>query len=141
MRYAFNSLPPRGGAFGLASALRCHGRNMFRISTVETRSQRTLVVEGTLMGPWVPELRTTWRNAAAALNGRKLVIDLCNVTVISQEGEEAIFSLMKEGVEFSCGGVLNRHVLKRLARKCHGNVQDAMNLTNRAPETAQSPRR
>jgi hypothetical protein len=90
---------------------------MFRISNVETRSQRTLVVEGTFIGPWVPELRTTWRNAGQALDGRKLVIDLCNVTVISQEGEEAIFGLMKEGAEFSCGGVLMKHVLKQLAWK------------------------
>jgi hypothetical protein len=25
---------------------------------------------------------------------------------------------MKEGAKFSCGGVLTRHVLKRLARRC-----------------------
>jgi hypothetical protein len=90
---------------------------MFRISTIETQSRRTLVVEGTFIGPWVPELRTTWRNAGQALAGRRLVIDLCNVTVISHEGEEAIFGLMKEGAEFSCGGVLMKHVLKQLAWK------------------------
>jgi hypothetical protein len=101
----------------LARILRCHKRNMFRISTVETRSQRTLVVEGTFIGPWVPELRRTWRDGGRELAGRKLVIDLCNVTVISHEGEEAIFSLMKDGAEFSCGGVLMKHVLKQLAWK------------------------
>jgi anti-anti-sigma regulatory factor len=90
---------------------------MFRISTVETQLQRTLVVEGTFVGPWVPELRRTWRNACQALDGRKLIIDLCNVTVIGHEGEEAIFGLMKEGTEFSCGGVLMKHVLKQLAWK------------------------
>jgi hypothetical protein len=90
---------------------------MFKISTVDTRSQRTLVVEGTLIGPWVPELRTTWRNAGQELGGRKLVIDLCNLTVMSREGEEAIFGLMKEGAKFSCGGVLMKHMLKQLARK------------------------
>jgi hypothetical protein len=88
---------------------------MFRISIVDTRSQRTLVVEGTFVGPWVPELRRTWRDAGQALEGRKLVIDLCSLTVISHEGEEAIFGLMKEGAEFSCGGVLMKHVLKQLA--------------------------
>jgi hypothetical protein len=90
---------------------------MFRISIVDTRSQRTLVVEGTFVGPWVPELRRAWRDAGRELAGRKVVIDLCNVTVISQEGEESIFGLMKEGAEFSCGGVLMKHVLKQLAWK------------------------
>jgi hypothetical protein len=90
---------------------------MFKISSIDTRSQRTLVVEGTLIGPWVPELRTSWRKASHDLGGRKLVVDLSNLTVISYEGEDAIFDLMKEGAKFLCGGVLTRHVLKQLARK------------------------
>jgi hypothetical protein len=90
---------------------------MFKISTIDTRSQRTLVVEGTLIGSWVAELRTTWRTASQGLGGRKLVIDLGNLTVISLEGEDAILDLMKEGAKFSRGGILTRHVLKQLRRK------------------------
>jgi len=91
---------------------------MFRISIVDTRAQRRLVVEGKLSGPWVAELRTTCSNAMRDLEGRRLVIDLSSLTVISREGEDAIVDLMKGGVRFSCAGVLTRHVLKRLARRC-----------------------
>ena len=91
--------------------------NMFKISTIDTRSQRTLVVEGTLIGSWVGELRTTWRTASQELGGRKLVIDLDNLTVISLEGEDAILDLMKQGAKFSRGGILTRHVLKQLTQK------------------------
>lgn len=91
---------------------------MFKISTVDTRSKRTLVVEGTLMGPWVDELRTTCVSASQTLGERELVIDLSNLTVISREGEDAIFDLMKEGVKFSRSGVLTGHMLKEFARKC-----------------------
>ena len=90
---------------------------MFRISITDTPSWRTLIVEGTLVGPWVAELGRTWRSASQELDRRKLVIDLKNLTAISREGEDAIFDLMKEGAKFSCGGVLIRHVLKELARK------------------------
>ena len=90
---------------------------MFKISIADKPSRRTLVVEGMLVGPWVAELRTTWSNASQELGGRKLVIDLSNLTVISREGEDAIFDLMKKGANFSCGGVLMKHVLKELARK------------------------
>jgi hypothetical protein len=90
---------------------------VFKISIVDTRSQRKLIVEGTLVGPWVAELGTTWRKASQDLDRRKLVIDLRNLTVISREGEDAIFDLMKKGAKFSCGGVLTRHVLKQLVRK------------------------
>ena len=102
---------------------------MFKISIVDTPSQRKLMVEGRLSGPWVDELRSTWRNASRDLDGRKLVIDVSSLTVISREGEDAIFDLMKQGAKFSCGGVLTRHVLKRLAMKCHGKLRDAVNQT------------
>jgi anti-anti-sigma regulatory factor len=90
---------------------------MFRISIVDKPSRRTLVVEGTLVGPWVAELRKSWSNASRELGGRKLVIDLSSLTGISREGEEAIFDLMKTGARFSCAGVLMSDVLKQLARK------------------------
>jgi anti-anti-sigma regulatory factor len=91
---------------------------MFKISIVDTRTQRKLVVEGKLSEPWVAELRTTWRNASRDLDGRKVVIDLSSLTVISREGEDAIFDLMQQGAKFSCAGILTRHVLKGLAQKC-----------------------
>jgi hypothetical protein len=90
---------------------------MFKISIADAPWRRTLLVEGTFIGPWIAELGTTWRNASQDLGGRQLVIDLTNVTVISHEGEGAIFDLMKKGANFSCSGVLMRHVLKELARK------------------------
>ncbi|MFZ0761328.1 MAG: hypothetical protein WAM69_15380 [Candidatus Sulfotelmatobacter sp.] len=91
---------------------------MFKISIVDTRTQRTLVVEGKLSEPWVDELRTTWTNVTRDFDSRKVVIDLSSLTVISHEGEEAIFDLMKQGAKFSCAGILTRHVLKGLARRC-----------------------
>lgn len=91
---------------------------MFKISIVDTPAQRRLLVEGRLSEPWIDELRTTWRNTSRDLDGRKLVIDLSSLTVISREGEDAILDLMKQGAKFSCGGVLTRFVLKRLARRC-----------------------
>ena len=90
---------------------------MFRISIDDTPSRRTLIVEGTLVGPWVAELGRTWRKASQELDRRKLVIDLKNLTTMSREGQDAIFDLMNRGAKFTCGGVLTRHVLKQLARK------------------------
>jgi hypothetical protein len=90
---------------------------MFRISIADTPSRRTLIVEGTLVGPWVAELGRTWRNASQDLDTRKLLIDLRNLTAISREGEDAIFDLMKKGAKFTCSGILTRHMLKQLARK------------------------
>jgi hypothetical protein len=92
---------------------------MLRISTIETRFQRRLVLEGKLVEPWLGELREVCRKAIATLEGRKLVIDLTDVTVIGCEAESALSELIEQGAKFSCGGVLIKHVLKRLARRCH----------------------
>jgi hypothetical protein len=98
--------------------------DMFKISTIDTRYKRRLVVEGKLMAPWANELLASWKDASLNLEGRKLVIDVSSLTVISREGEDAIFSLMKDGAKFSCCGVLTRYVLKRLARNCHSKTRD-----------------
>jgi hypothetical protein len=91
---------------------------MFKISIVETRGQRRLVLEGKLVRPWTAEVEGAWRNAVQQLEGRKLIIDLTNVTLISRDGENTLFELMKDGARFSSGDVLTKHVLKQLARRC-----------------------
>ena len=91
---------------------------MFKISIVETHGQRRLVLEGKLGSPWTAELESAWRNAREQLQGRKLIIDLTDVTLISADGENMLFKLMSDGAKFCCADVLTKHVLKQLAREC-----------------------
>ena len=91
---------------------------MFRISIVETAGQRRLVLEGKLIAPWTTEVASAFKSATKQLQGRKLIIDLRNVTLISADGENTLLELMQDGAKFLCGGVLTRHVLRRLARTC-----------------------
>lgn len=37
------------------------------------------------------------------IRGRKLIVDLTNVTLIGREGEDTLSKLMREGAEFCCG--------------------------------------
>jgi hypothetical protein len=94
---------------------------MFRISVVETRGQRRLILEGKLMSPWTADVERSWRAAQEQLQGRELVIDLNNVTLISPDGENILFGMMKDGARFSTGDVFTKHVLKRLARRCRSD--------------------
>ena len=91
---------------------------MFKLSIVETRGQRRLVLEGKLVTPWTTEVESAWRSAGEQLGGRKLIVDLANVTFISRDGENTLFKMMRAGAKFSCGDVLTRHVLKQLAGRC-----------------------
>jgi len=93
---------------------------MFKISIVEERRHRRLMLEGRLVLPWTTEVETAWKAAGEHLEGKKLVVDLRNVTFISTDGEGTLFKLMRDGAKFSCKDVLTKHVLKQLARRCRG---------------------
>jgi hypothetical protein len=93
---------------------------MLKISIIEGHTERRLIVEGKLVGPWVAELRSACENDTD-LFGRKLVIDMRHVTAISQEGENVLFELIQKGVKFRCRGVFTKHVLKQVARRANGN--------------------
>jgi hypothetical protein len=95
---------------------------MLKISILDTSSQRQLVIEGKLIGPWATELTSVWRQAIADLNGRALVVDLKGLTAITEDGENVLLELMKEGASFRSCGVFTKHVLKRLACKTRRDV-------------------
>jgi hypothetical protein len=107
------------------------GSCMVRISIIDTRLKRTLLVEGKLAEPWTSELEKAWNNASHDLQGRGLAIDLRNVTVISLEGENTLLQLIKSGAKFSCRGVLNKHILKRLARESGNRLRDMLEIDGR----------
>ncbi len=90
---------------------------MLRISIIDNRTERRLVLEGKLIAPWVAELRTAWRAANGEIEDRALVVELKDVCVISQEGENALFELMNAGAKFRCSGVVTKHVIQELRRR------------------------
>jgi hypothetical protein len=94
------------------------GNPVLKITTIESESQRRLVLEGKLAGPWVAELKKVWLEAKQSPNGHELVIDLCNVTVITLQAESVLLEIKRAGARFVCGGILNKHVLRRIERAC-----------------------
>lgn len=91
---------------------------MFRLSTVDVNGRRKLVLEGKLISPWTEEVESAWRRAKQNSNGYKLVVDITNVTFIGPDGEATLLKLMRDGAKFTCGGVLTKHLLRQLARRC-----------------------
>jgi len=94
---------------------------MLKISVVEGRKQRRLVVEGRLVAPWSDELKAACERAGSGLDGRELVIDLKNVTTISQEGENLLLELMQQGLKCRGCGVFTNEILKQVARRLRRN--------------------
>jgi hypothetical protein len=95
---------------------------MLKISILDTPSRRRLLIEGKLIGPWATELARVWRQATVDLNDRALVIDVKGLTAITEDGENVLLELMKEGATFRSSGVFTKQVLKRMARKIRRDV-------------------
>jgi anti-anti-sigma regulatory factor len=94
---------------------------MLKISVVEGRKQRRLVVEGRLITPWSDELKAACERAGSGLDGRELVIDLKNLTTISQEGQSLLQELMQQGLKCRGCGVFTNEILKQVARRLRRN--------------------
>lgn len=97
---------------------------MLKITVVEGRHQRRLLVEGRLIAPWAAELTSAYEKAKTHLEERELVVDLRSLTAISPEGEAVLLRLMREKARILCG-VYMREVLKQLGIKARDNPREA----------------
>jgi hypothetical protein len=97
---------------------------MMKISLVDGPTQRRLIVEGKLITPWAAELRSACEDARVDLDGRELVVEMKQVTTISQEGEKVIVELINTGVKFRCRGLFTRHVLRQLSRRARRELRE-----------------
>jgi hypothetical protein len=97
---------------------------MLKISVIDGRRQRRLIVEGKLIAPWTAELKTACDRARADLDGRDFVVEVKQLTAISQEGENLLLELMNDGVKFRSYGVFTKHILRQLARTRRGNMRE-----------------
>ena len=97
---------------------------MLKITVVQGRRQRRLIVEGKLIAAWAAELTSAYETARTDLEDRELVVDLRSLTGISPEGETVLLQLVREKVRFLCG-VYTREVLKQLVRKTSGSFREA----------------
>jgi len=97
---------------------------MLKISVIDSATHRRLIVEGKLIAPWAAELRSACAEARVDLGGRQLVIEMKNMTTISEEGENVILELINGGIRFRCQGVFTKHVVKELTRRASRNPGD-----------------
>jgi hypothetical protein len=84
---------------------------MLRIDTIENASAVTLTLHGRLFGPWVPLLETLWRSTEGELDGRKMAVDLTDVTAIDGAGRYLLRLMEAKSVTLEGGGMGIRALL------------------------------
>jgi len=90
---------------------------VLKITITETPTDRRWIVQGRLVGPWVSELRTTWKRGHRSQDKRACIIDLNDVTFIDKSGERLLRAMSKKGAQLIARGMYVKHVLEQLQER------------------------
>jgi hypothetical protein len=88
---------------------------MFRITTRTTTHELLMRLEGELVGPWVSELDTCWRDAVSKLDGQRVHVDVTAVCRVDAEGRELMRRMYLAGAAFEARGCVMPEVLREIA--------------------------
>jgi ABC-type transporter Mla MlaB component len=84
---------------------------MLRITVAETETEQRWTLEGRLIGPWIGELRTRWKERHRAQNGRTCTVDLSAVTFIDKGGRRLLRIMSREVTQFIATSIYIKRVL------------------------------
>ncbi len=92
---------------------------MLRITKIEELTTMTLKLEGRLAGIWVPECSEAWKVLIPSLQGRKLCLDIRDVTFVDQNGQKLLADIYKQhGVQFFTS-LLTQHFADKAVEASH----------------------
>jgi DNA-directed RNA polymerase specialized sigma24 family protein len=83
-----------------------------------------------MVGTGVTELRTIWALLNAELRSRALVIDIKDVMLISQEGENVLLQLINHGAKLRPEGVLAKGLMRQLARRSKKRLGELIDVSS-----------
>jgi anti-anti-sigma regulatory factor len=87
---------------------------VLKITIIETATDRRWILQGRLVGPWVSELRTTWKRAHKSQDKRACIIDLNDVMSLDKSGERLLRAMHKKGAQLTAAGMYVKHVVEQL---------------------------
>lgn len=94
---------------------------MLKVSVLDSASKRTLVVEGSLTAPWVPELQSVWKQTLESLGDRTIVVDLGETTVIDASGKAILRAMVRGGADLIGRGVYTEYLVNSLVDRVRHN--------------------
>jgi hypothetical protein len=88
---------------------------MLRITVQEDGALWRLLLAGRLEGAWVVETESTWRSAP--VSGRRIEIDMREVTWIDQAGLRLLQAMNQAGARFIAKGVAMEALVEEITGK------------------------
>ena len=92
---------------------------MLRFTTSIRPDGTTVALEGRLAGPWVDELRASWRSLATTRDARSIRVDLDAVTFIDTAGKALLWAMHQQGAVLTATGCMTRAILDEIRKNAH----------------------
>ena len=91
------------------------GQLTLRISVQENDNSIGLTLVGRLAGPWVQELNRAWQEVAARLDGKKLSLDVRDLTYSDADGKQVLRDIFKlSRAEFVTSSDWSQHLASEI---------------------------
>jgi anti-anti-sigma regulatory factor len=87
---------------------------MLRITVHKDIEATCLVIEGRLMGAWVRELESCWRQATAAQLPPRIFVELTDVSFVDEEGGRLLKLMATSGVELIATDLLMKALVEEI---------------------------
>src|SRR5436190_18052462 len=84
--------------------------SMLRITIHDSSTATKFQLEGKLAGAWVGELEQCWITATSALQGRRMAVDLTQVSFIDGEGKNLLERMAAAGADLVAAGPLTKSI-------------------------------
>src|SRR5438094_9486632 len=92
---------------------------MLRITTSIRPDGTTVALEGRLAGPWVDELRASWRSLATTRDASSIRVDLDAVTFIDTAGKALLWAVHPQGAALTATGCMTRAIREEIRKNAH----------------------
>lgn len=87
---------------------------MLRITVHNDKGATRLKIEGRLMGAWVRELESCWRQATTAQPPPRILVELTDVSFVDGEGGELLKLMAASGVELIAVDILMKAIVDEI---------------------------
>jgi ABC-type transporter Mla MlaB component len=90
---------------------------MLRISINYAADATTLLLEGKLVGAWVPELDQCWRGVTGTGRPAPVVVDLNGVSWVDSQGRALLREMHRTGARLEGRGLLSQFLIHWIVEK------------------------
>lgn len=98
---------------------------MLRITVDEQAETRRLRLDGRVTGPWATEFERVWREISAALDSKKLLVDLRGVTHMDALGRRVLAEIHRQtAAEFLADSPMTAFYAEEARRTGAGSAKE-----------------